>query len=188
MKRLFLGNTADPNIFKAMKKEKKKLAVSKDDKDAAKKEKNRTIKLSLYDNVMLYISNTLGCLCFCDKVWPKKKKLQKMFEDGSEKLDSHLDVVKIVKSLKKLKILMENTMMTEDVKKQIKHSEKNIIYLSSEEEKNKDKKGTDKEIEVQQIGSVYPGASGDSYDDNQKLPLNSNKVVDGASMEVLIGN
>ena len=37
MKRLFLGNTADPNIFKAMKKEKKKLAVSKDDKDAAKK-------------------------------------------------------------------------------------------------------------------------------------------------------
>ena len=75
MKRLFLGNTADPNIFKPMKKEKKKLAVSKDDKDAEKKIKNRTIKLSLFDNVMLYISNTLGCFCFCNNIWPKKKKL-----------------------------------------------------------------------------------------------------------------
>ena len=40
-----------------------------------------------------------------------------MFDDGSDKLDAHLDVVKIVKSLKKLKILMENTMMTDDIKK-----------------------------------------------------------------------
>lgn len=53
-----------------------------------------------------------------------------MFDDGTEKLEDHLDIVKIVKSLKKLKILMENSLMTEEVKKQIKHSEKNLIYLS----------------------------------------------------------
>ena len=57
-----------------------------------------------------------------------------MFEDGSEKVENHLDVIKIVKSLKKLKILMENSFMTDEVKKQIKHSEKNIIYLSSDDD------------------------------------------------------
>ena len=57
-----------------------------------------------------------------------------MFNEGTEKLEDHLDIVKIVKSLKKLKIVMENSFMTEDVKKQIKHSEKNLIYLSSDNE------------------------------------------------------
>ena len=72
----------------------------------------------------------LGCFwCGC---WSKRKKMQKMFDDGTEKLEDHLDIVKIVKSLKKLKILMENSFMTEDVKKQIKHSEKNLLYLSAE--------------------------------------------------------
>lgn len=54
-----------------------------------------------------------------------------MFDEGSERLEASLDIVKIVKSLKKLKILMENSFMTDDVKKQIKHSEKNLIFLSS---------------------------------------------------------
>ena len=54
-----------------------------------------------------------------------------MFSAGSEKIDTHLDVIKIVKSLKKLKILMENSFMTDDIKKEIKHSKKNIIYISS---------------------------------------------------------
>ena len=75
-----------------------------------------------------------------------------MFDDGSDKLDAHLDVVKIVKSLKKLKILMENTMMTDDIKKEIKHSEKNIIYLSSEEEDTKEKTVT----EMSNLKSVLP--------------------------------
>ena len=40
-----------------------------------------------------------------------------MLDEGSEKLDLHLDVVKIIKSVKKLKILMENSFMTNEVKK-----------------------------------------------------------------------
>ena len=61
-----------------------------------------------------------------------------MLNEGSEKIDINLDVVKMIKSVKKLKILMENLFMTDEVKKQIKHSEKNILNLSSEE--NEDKK------------------------------------------------
>ena len=61
-----------------------------------------------------------------------------MLDEGSEKLDVHLDVVKIIKSLKKLKILMENSFMTDEVKKQIKHSKKNILYLSSDDDEDKD--------------------------------------------------
>jgi len=75
MKRLFLANSSSSYLFKPMKKEKKKMSVDPNDPDAARKMKNRTIKLSLYDNILLYISNMLGCLCFCDFAWPKKKKL-----------------------------------------------------------------------------------------------------------------
>ena len=76
IKRLFLGNTSDAGLFKPLKKEKKKLAVSKDDKDAAVKENNRVIKLTLKDKVLLYIANLLGdCGCCFDKLWKKKKKL-----------------------------------------------------------------------------------------------------------------
>ena len=106
MKRLFLGQTRDKSLFKTQKKNKKKLTVDKDDKNATKIEKNRPIKLSLKDNFLLYISNTFGCL-FCN-LWPKKKKLQKLYDVGSEKIEVHLDIIKIVKSLKKLKIFMEN--------------------------------------------------------------------------------
>ena len=60
-----------------------------------------------------------------------------MLDEGSEKLDINLDVVKIIKSLKKLKILMENSFLTDEVKKQIKHSEKNILILSSDENEDK---------------------------------------------------
>ena len=60
-----------------------------------------------------------------------------MLDEGSEKLDINLDVVKIIKSLKKLKILMENSFLTDEVKKQIKHSEKNILNLSSDENEDK---------------------------------------------------
>ena len=51
-----------------------------------------------------------------------------MLNEGSEKIDINLDVVKMIKSVKKLKILMENLFMTDEVKKQIKHSEKNILF------------------------------------------------------------
>ena len=70
-----------------------------------------------------------------------------MYEDGSERLDAHLDVLKIVKSLKKLKILMENSMMTEEMKKEIKHSEKNVIYLD-DDDLNLEEKEKDGDIEI----------------------------------------
>ena len=74
-----------------------------------------------------------------------------MLDEGSEKLDVHLDVVKIIKSLKKLKILMENSFMTDEVKKQIKHSKKNILYLSSDDDEDKDNENSPG-IELKQFG------------------------------------
>ena len=55
-----------------------------------------------------------------------------MFDEGCERIEKQLDVIKIVKGLRNVRILMENSFMTEDVKKQIKHSEKFLIYLSSD--------------------------------------------------------
>ena len=63
-----------------------------------------------------------------------------MLEIGSAKLESHLDVVKIIKSLNKLKILMENSFMNDKMKKQIKHCDKNILYLSSDDDEDKNRR------------------------------------------------
>lgn len=76
IKRLFLGNTSDKSLFKPLKKEKKKMAVDPNEKDAHIKEKNKVIKLTLKDNVLLYIANMFGdCGCCFDRMWKKKKKL-----------------------------------------------------------------------------------------------------------------
>ena len=99
-----------------------------------------------------------------------------MYELGSEKLDAHLDVLKIVKSLKKLKILMENnSMMTEEIKKQIKHSDKNVLYLSDDGPAE----GNGGAIEIPQVmPSSAAAPSFDDTQDNQKLVGRNQVAID----------
>ena len=101
-----------------------------------------------------------------------------MYELGSEKLDAHLDVLKIVKSLKKLKILMENnSMMTEEIKKQIKHSDKNVLYLSDDGPAE----GNGGAIEIPQVMPTTNGNAAPSFEDtqdNQKLVGRNQVAID----------
>ena len=77
--------------------------------------KHKVIKISFLDNLYLYVTKALGCDCF-DKIWSKRKKLTKLYEKGQDKLETQLNILKIIKSLRNLKILMNNSMMTVKVK------------------------------------------------------------------------
>ena len=47
-------------------------------------------------------------------------------------------MVKIIKNLRNMKILMENSMMSKKIKYEIKHSQKNIIDLSDTQSEDED--------------------------------------------------
>ena len=67
----------------------------------------------------------------------------KLYERGQDRIESELNIVKIMKSMRDMKILMKNSLMDNQIRYQIKHSEKNILNLdstSSEEEFEIDQK------------------------------------------------
>ena len=79
---------------------------------------HRQIKLTLARSSALFFEMCLSefwggifvCECFnsCLKLKKKKTKLMKLYMDGSEKFDRELDVVKIIKYLKNLRILVKD--------------------------------------------------------------------------------
>ena len=46
-----------------------------------------------------------------------------------KKVDKELELVKVLSTLRNIKILMKNSLMTKDVLDQIKHNKKNIIDI-----------------------------------------------------------
>ena len=89
---------------------------------------HRAIKLHYKDNICLYISNILGCL-FPSLLWPNKKKFQKMYMLTKKKLNKELNIIKLIKNLRNQKILAKNSLLTNEVKAQINHQEKNLLNL-----------------------------------------------------------
>ena len=68
-------------------------------------------------------------LCFCLKKKIKKSKLHKLVSKSSDRIDSELNIVKIIKNLKFLKILMKKHLTDPMMRKKIEHDDKNIVDL-----------------------------------------------------------
>jgi len=49
-------------------------------------------------------------------LFKKKKKLLKMLHDGKRRIEKELDIIKIMKSIRNVKILMKNSLLSPDVK------------------------------------------------------------------------
>ena len=63
----------------------------------------------------------------------KNKHLIKLYEQGVQRVDRMLDIVTIINELKNIKILMENTVLNDEVKDSIKHSKDNLIILDEDD-------------------------------------------------------
>ena len=81
----------------------------------------------MIDTIEIFVSNMLGCSKF--KFLWQDSKLIKLFDKASEKIDKELNVVKVIRNLRNLKILIKNTFMNDEMKEEIKYSNKNIIDL-----------------------------------------------------------
>ena len=60
--------------------------------------------------------------------------MQKLYEEGSDRIESELNIVKFMKKIRYLNILMKNSLMTRERKFEITHSEKNFINIDLSDE------------------------------------------------------
>lgn len=131
--------------------------VAKLDKNLQKELNNhRSIKLTLKDEICLFFSEQIGSLFFCK--FKKKDKLQKLYQIGSEKIESSLDMVKIIRNLRNLEILFKNSILTPEFKKLLEHSKKNVINLDDEEQidyNSIDQEQTEQNSKTERLQDVF---------------------------------
>jgi len=104
---------------------------------------NREVRISTLDSVLIFFfsqiwtfenqSSVNRFVCyFCCCTWNKKKELIKMYKDGKGKIEQDIDIIKLIKSIKKLQALAAtNIVNSRDVQMQIVHHKTNVIDLDA---------------------------------------------------------
>ena len=98
--------------------------------------KRQLIRLNNRDKIMLFLHHNLPIIfklskfnsCKCLN-WHKKNKMVRMYNDGIYKIEKDLNLVRLVKMLKRINILMKNSLMTSKIDFEIAHQPDNIIDL-----------------------------------------------------------
>lgn len=137
-KKMFLARTTDETLFVSRPQDFEKINDAKEffsKRTAAEIGKHRKIRVRTFDNFSLFMANFLGCLCPISK-WPKIEKYRKIYDETTDRIETELNIVKIIKNLKDIKILMKASLLTPELKQQIRHNERYLIDLEDEEEAN----------------------------------------------------
>jgi hypothetical protein len=70
----------------------------------------------MWENILLYISNSKLGFLIPSFLWKKKNKMLKVLNEGKERIEKELNIVKIMKSVRDIKILMKHSMMSPDIR------------------------------------------------------------------------
>ena len=108
--------------------------------------------------------------CFSDCLWWKKSRLETLYEKGQEKIEKELDIVKLVKNLRYMKILLRSSLMSKKMKFDIMHAQKNLIELSEEEEEEPQDKKDGQETNRDNAGGYNPDE--DNAEDIETMDVN----------------
>ena len=60
--------------------------------------------------------------------------MQRLYEEGQDRIETELDLVKLTKNLRNMKMLMRSSLMSNQVKFEIRHAYGNLINLDSDTE------------------------------------------------------
>jgi len=74
--------------------------------------------------LLLYASKACRCI-FPYKAWKKREKFQDLYDKGEKKMAELLDINEIVKKLRSIDILLENSIMNKKTKFLIQHAKQN---------------------------------------------------------------
>ena len=70
----------------------------------------------MWENILLYISDSRFGFIIPQFCWSKKKKMLKVLNEGKERIEKELNIVKIMKSVRDIMILMKHSMMSPDIR------------------------------------------------------------------------
>lgn len=126
-KKLFIARSLDPNLFKEDPRQNIE-AKGYNNKIQKELDTHRAIKLHTRDNFCLYLSHRMGCFfpSFC---WKKKAKFQKLYSMTQDRMENQLNIIKMVRNVRNLKMISKFSLLTPKLKTQLTHAEKNLIDL-----------------------------------------------------------
>ena len=186
IKKLFIARTKDEKLFVRKKAKSKK--QRKDEADERVQQlAHKAINVSLGSSSLLYILNTFtdyfGCL------FKKRTKLQKLYEIGSEKLEGEMNIVKIIKNLKFLRVLMRKHLADEKLQFEIRHDPKNVIDLDAKTEESEAAKSENSDAEkiIKAHTAADPGEMDRSQNDFvQQVDASGTSLIKYDSMNASI--
>ena len=136
-RRLFLARTKRRNLFTKQREKTKKRFIKSglfNQEEIEELKKHKKIALRTKTNVCLYFQRQLLCLtqtvCW-NCVSKRYERLIHLFDQTTEKLESELNIVKIIRNLREMKIYLNNNLLDRQIKFHINHSHKNVINLDS---------------------------------------------------------
>lgn len=118
--------------------DKSKFPKHLDPKNRKEIEKHRLIRMATTDKVFLFLHYNLPLLAFCCCKWKNKDKLYHMYQDGKYRIEKDLNLVRLVKTLKRIHILMKNSLMTSKRDFEIVHMPENCINVDEIEVRGSD--------------------------------------------------
>ena len=74
------------------------------------------VSLSKKDRLYLFLSIRMGSCFPCKKSWKKMKKLQRLYEEGNDRIESELNIVKFMNNIRNFKIVLKHSLMDPKVK------------------------------------------------------------------------
>ena len=145
IKKLFIAKTSDESLFI---KRKIKSKHQKIDFESVKTQElqHKQINISLKSSVRLYLQNYLSSW-FGFQLYTPKGKLQKLYEQGQDKLEGEMNIVKIIRNLKFLRILMKKYVADEQMQFDIRHNPKNVIDLDAPSEQDEPENSNNSEVD-----------------------------------------
>jgi hypothetical protein len=136
-KKLFTARTRHSNLFKPPKK------ILKGDQHQKQIQlsaligqhfrpnavSQKLIHLRLRDSLLLFVVNKIS---FIKRCIPKVNPYVKIFKEGEKRIQSQMNVMKMVKDLMNVKIITESKLMTPDLLRKLKVHEDKLIDIDSE--------------------------------------------------------
>lgn len=118
--------------MKFLKQERVPTELMEDDNFMLEIKKHKLIKIPTKEKLLMffhvYIPQCISKLFS----WRKKESFLRLYNEGKQKIDRDLNVIRLVKNLNFLKIFMNNNLMSEKVRWQVAHCEKNTIRIDTD--------------------------------------------------------
>ena len=109
MKSLYIVRTKENNLFTSGKQGYKNESV---DKSQIKRQKKlRLINLSCLDYTLLYFQPILSKCC-----WSKYSKMEMLYKIGNKRVQSEMDIIKIVRKIRNFDVIIKNIVNYAEIK------------------------------------------------------------------------